>query len=246
LSAYCSWLAREGYVDANPVSFTNRAVENGARRHVPSDTDLRAIWLALDDDEYGTILKLLLLTSARREEIGDLRWSEINLDAVITLPPARTKNKREHLIPLSQQAVAILKALPHRTNPDGTPRDHVFGQGIDRGFQGWSKSKAELDARITKAHHGKPIKHWTLHDFRRCVSTSLHERFGVPPHVVEVILGHVSGHQSGVAGTYNKAIYLDERRRALERWGAHIIGLATGKPIKNPGRTAARVSAAVI
>jgi hypothetical protein len=70
LSAYCSWLAREGYVDANPVSFTNRAVENGARHHVPSDADLRAIWLALDGDEYGTILKLLLLTSARREEIG--------------------------------------------------------------------------------------------------------------------------------------------------------------------------------
>ena len=233
LSAYCSWLAREGYVDANPVSFTNRAVENGARHHFPSDTDLRAIWLALDDDEYGTILKLLLLTSARRDEIGELRFSEANLDdAVITLPPARTKNKREHLIPLSQQAVAILKALPHRTNPDGTPRDHVFGQGTDRGFQGWSKSKAELDARITKAHHGKPIKDWTLHDFRRCVSTSLHERFSVPPHVVEVILGHVSGHQSGVAGTYNKAIYLDERRRALERWGAHIVGLAIGKPVK--------------
>jgi hypothetical protein len=47
-----------------------------------------------------------------------------------------------------------------------------------------------------------------------------------------VILGHVSGHQSGVAGTYNKAIYLDERRRALERWGAHIVELATGKPVK--------------
>jgi integrase len=229
LSAYCSWLAREGYVDANPVSFTNRAVENGARHHVPSDTDLRAIWLALDDDEYGTILKLLLLTSARREEIGDLRWSETKLDdAVITLPPARTKNKREHLIPLSQRAVAILKALPHRTNPDGTPRDHVFGQGIDRGFQGWSKSKAELDARITKAHHGKSIKHWTLHDFRRCASTSLHERFGVAPHVVEVILGQVSGHQSGVAGTYNKAIYLDERRRALERWADHVVATVTG------------------
>jgi hypothetical protein len=108
----------------------------------------------------------------------------------------------------------------------------VFGRGVERGFQGWSKSKAELDARITKAHHGRALNDWTLHDFRRSLSTSLHERFGVPPHVVETILGHVGGHKSGVAGTYNKALYLDERRRALERWGAHIMELLTGKPSK--------------
>jgi integrase len=162
-----------------------------------------------------------------------LRWSEVGLDdATITLSPARTKNRREHLIPLSQPALAILKAEPQRTNPNGTPRDHVFGCGAERGFQGWSKSKAELDARITKAHHGKALKDWVLHDFRRSLSTSLHERFGVSPHVVEVILGHVSGHQGGVAGTYNKAVYIDERRRALERWGAHVVELATGKSVK--------------
>jgi integrase len=233
LSAYFNWLAREGYVDANPVSFTNRAVENGARQHVPSDADLRSIWMALDDDEYGTILKLLLLTGARRDEIGGLRWSEVDLDdTIVTLPPPRTKNRREHLIPLSQSALAILKAQPRRSAPDGTPRDHVFGRGVKRGFQGWSKGKAELDARIIKAHHGKAPKDWTLHDFRRSLSTSLHERFGVPPHVVEVILGHVSGHKGGVAGTYNKAIYVDERRRALERWGAHIMELVTRKTAK--------------
>jgi integrase len=233
LSAYFTWLAREGYLDANPVSFTNRAVENGARHHVPSDADLRAIWLALDDDDYGTILKLMMLTGARRDEIGNLRWSEVDLDdAVITLPPARTKNKREHLIPLSKPALAILKVQPRRNVPDGTPRDHVFGRGVGRGFQGWSKSKAELDARVTKAHHGKAPKDWTLHDFRRSLSTSLHERFGVPPHVVETILGHVSGHKGGIAGTYNEALYLDERRRSLERWGAHIKELVTGKSAK--------------
>jgi integrase len=223
LSAYFTWLAREGYLDANPVSFTNRAVENGGRHHVPSDADLRAIWLALDDDDYGTILKLMMLTGARRDEIGNLHWSEVDLgDAIVTLPPARTKNRREHLIPLSEPALTILKGQPRRRNPDGTLRDHVFGRGVERGFQGWSKSKVELDARITKAHHGKAPKDWTLHDFRRSLSTALHERFGVPPHVVEVVLGHVSGHKGGVAGTYNKALYLDERRRALERWGAHV------------------------
>jgi len=229
LSTYFMWLAREGYVDANPVAFTNKAVEGGARGHVPDDAELCIILTTLKPgDPYSAIVMLLLLLVARRDEIGSLCWSEVNFeDATITLPPARTKNKREHIIPLSAPALALLAAQPRRTNADGTPRDHIFGNGADRGYQGWSKSKAELDARIAGG-----VKDWVLHDFRRAASTALHDRFGVPPHVVEAILGHISGHKAGVAGVYNKAAYLDERRRALERWGEHIIGLAEGAPPK--------------
>ena len=232
LSTYFMWLARAGYVDTNPVAFTNKAVETGARGHVPSDDELRAIWRALlPDDHYGAIVRLLLLTGARRDEIGSLRWSEVDLeDATITLPPARTKNRREHVIPLSERALALLAVPPRRTGPDGAPRDHVFGNGSERGFQGWSKSKAELDARIAEAGHH--VKGWVLHDFRRALSTALHERFNVAPHVVEAILGHVSGHKAGVAGVYNKAAYLEERATALERWSAHIMELAGGAPRK--------------
>jgi integrase len=70
---------------------------------------------------------------------------------------------------------------------------------------------------------------WTPHDFRRSLSTALHERFGVPPHVVEAILGHVGAYKSGVAGIYNKAVYADERRRALQRWADHIEQLTSGR-----------------
>jgi hypothetical protein len=125
-----------------------------------------------------------------------------------------------------------LKAQPRRTNPDGTPRDHVFGRGLGRGFQGWSKSKAELDARIANGPHGETVEAWVLHDFRRALSTALHERFGVQPHVCEAVLAHISGHKNGVSGVYNKAQYSDERRRALERWGEHITELTTGKGAK--------------
>jgi integrase len=233
LSAFYMWLARAGHVDANPVAFTNKAIEGGAREHVPSDDELGIIWRALEPGgQYGAIVRLLLLTGARRDEIGSLCWSEVDLDeAVITLPPARTKNRREHVIPLSAPALTLLAAQPRRENPDGTPRDHVFGNGRGRGFQDWSGSKAELDARIAQA--GSRVEDWTLHDFRRALSTALHDRFNVPPHVVEVILGHAGGHKSGVAGVYNKALYLEERRRALERWGAHIMELAGDTPRKD-------------
>jgi integrase len=228
LSAFFSWAAREGYVDANPVAFTNKAVENGSRDRVLTDDELATIWRALGDDQYGALVKLLMLSGARRDEVASLRWSEVDLDAVsVTLPPARTKNRREHVISLSEPMLAILAAQPRRTEPDGALRDLVFGLGKG-GFQDWSGSKADLDARIESTRKGRALD-WTLHDFRRSLSTALHERFGVPPHVVEAILGHAGGHKAGVAGVYNKALYLDERRRALERWGEHIEQLVSGK-----------------
>src|SRR5262245_28411700 len=227
LSAYCTWLARDGFLDSNPVSFTNKAPEIGARSRVPTDHELVAIWRALGQDDYGAIVKLLILSGCRRDEIGGLRWDEIDLDAgTITLPPERTKSRREHLVPLSSNAAKILIAQPRRTKPDGTPRDHIFGNGTDRGFSGWSKAKRALDRRIAEM---QPIASWVPHDFRRLISTALHERFGTPPNVVEAVLGHVSGHRAGVRGVYNRAEYFEERRRALQRWGNHIAELVSGE-----------------
>jgi len=169
-----------------------------------------------------------MLLSARREEIASLRWSsEVDLEAaLIILPSGRTKGGREHEIPLSGPALEILKALSRRMNSDGTPRDFVFGGGRG-GFQGWSKSKRELDARILAARQramksGMPP--WTLHDFRRSFSTTAHERLGIQPHIVEACLGHAT-FKSGVAGVYNKAIYRVDKRRALETWAEHLMAI---------------------
>ena len=142
-----------------------------------------------------------------------MKWSELNLDAKTwALPPARTKNKREHVIPLSEPALQILLAQPQADGDD----DLFFGPYRQR----WSGGKVVLDARIASA--GSPLAPWTHHDFRRSLSTALHERFKVPPHVVEAILGHVQG---GIAGVYNRALYIDDRRRALDLWAQHILRL---------------------
>jgi integrase len=228
-SAFFMWACREGLIESNPVAFTNLPCEPFVRDHVVTDPELGAIWRALGDavdDDYAAIVRLLILTGARRDEIASLRRGEVDIGAaLITLPGARVKNSREHVIPLSAPARAILAArLQHRPE-----RDLVFGYG-DGPFSQFTAPKKQLDAKL-----GAAVAPWRLHDFRRSISTALHERFDVPPHIVETILGHVGGHKSGVGGVYNKALYLDQRRAALERWAAHVLQLA-GNRIGRPRR----------
>jgi len=212
LSACCRWLMGEGLLDGNPIIATNKAAQNGARKRVLSDAELKRVWNGLDDDRYGAIVKLLVLTGLRREEIGGLRWDEIDLDReLIHLPAERCKNKRPHDQPLSSAARAIIAALPREG-------DRVFAA-----FGSWGRAKERLDRKL-----GNDVAPWRLHDLRRLVSTTMHDKLGIQPHVVESILGH-TGHQSGTAGVYNKADYLDERRRALEKWADHVEGIVTGK-----------------
>ena len=155
----------------------------------------------------------MILTGLRRDEVGSLTRAELNLaQRQIELPARRTKAKVDHVVPLSAPAMAILTARTPREDSD-----HVFGRGKG-GFSGWSQCKARLDARLG-------LEPWTLHDFRRTASTILHERLDVVPWVVESVLGHVSGHKAGVAGVYNKSVYLAQRRDALERLAGYVTGL---------------------
>jgi integrase len=117
LSTLFTWAMKEGLVDTNPVAATNRPSEPVSRDRVLSDAELREIWAACRDDDYGRIIKLLLLTGQRREEISALRWSEVDRgEALISLPKERTKNHRAHNVPLSDAALAALP-LPARPRP---------------------------------------------------------------------------------------------------------------------------------
>jgi integrase len=102
-------------------------------------------------------------------------------------------------------------------------REHLFGRTHAAGFSGWSRAKAEFD-QVVK------IKDWTLHDLRRTAATQMAE-LGVQPHIIEAVLNHISGHKGGVAGVYNRATYLPEKRGALDTWAHHlktIVAQATG------------------
>ena len=215
LSAFYAWAIKNRRALTNPVMGTERATnpEDTKRERALSDSELRTIWRALGDSNFADIVRLLILTGQRRDEIADLQWSEIDFaKRLISLPASRTKNKRPHDVPLSKTALAILKRQPKYQG-----REFVFGEG-QQGFQGWSKAKASLDTRV------KLKQPWQLRDIRRTVVTGLGD-LEVPPHVVEAIVNHVSGTKAGVAGIYNKSTYAKERAAALAKWDAALSEL---------------------
>ena len=156
--------------EGNVVAYTNKHKEK-SRDRVLTDAELKTIWKACPDSDFGAIIKLLILTGQRANEIGGLRWDELH-DEQIVLPSVRTKNKRAHIVPLSDPARAILGQF----RADG--RTHVFGRVDSAGFDGWGYAKRIFDARI--AEKGKPLAHWTVHDLRRTVATRMAE-LGVQP-----------------------------------------------------------------
>jgi integrase len=220
LSAFFAWSIADGLLGngANPVDGSHRP-EPKPRDRVLSDAELVAIWNACDgNSDFDRIIRLLILLGSRRQEIGGMCWSEIDLDAgAWTLPKERSKNGRSHTVPLPPLALAIIKAVPR------TSRDHLFGDRADSGFTGWYGAKAELDRRLADT-----VKAWRIHDLRRSTATKMAD-IGVEPHHIEAALNHFSGHRHGVAGIYNRSSYERAVKAALARWSEHILVLVEGR-----------------
>jgi integrase len=154
MSAMFTWGMKEGLVLANPIVATNKRTEKPRERTL-SNVELGLVWRALPAGDYGTIIKLLILTGQRMNEIAALRWSEIDFDrSVISLPSGRTKNGRPHEVPLSKTAQSLLAARP-RSNG----RELVFGEGAGP-FSGLSRRKEALDKDIAAAN--SPLPAWYI------------------------------------------------------------------------------------
>jgi integrase len=215
MSAMFTWGMKEGLVLANPIIATNKRAEK-PRDRVLTGTELGLVWRSLGAGDYGTIVRLLLLTGQRMNEIAALRWSEIDFDrGVISLPSERTKNHRPHEIPMAKTVRSLLAARPKSNG-----REFVFGEGAGP-FSGLSRRKEALDKEIAALNRGRPLPAWVHHDLRRSVATGMAE-LGIQPHIIEAVLNHVSGHQGGIAGIYNRAQYGPEKVQALARWDKHI------------------------
>jgi integrase len=216
LSAMFVWAMGQGLTESNPVIGTNEPKRGPARDRVLDDGELAAIWNAAGDDDFGKVVKLLMLTGQRRNEVGGIRWDEIK-HGVWNLPPERTKNGRAHALPLSALAMQIIDSVPERVG-----RDQLFGERGIQGFCSWADAKGRLDERL-----GNSVKSWRLHDVRRSVATRMAD-IGVQPHIIEAVLNHYSGHRAGPAGIYNRSSYAREMKAALALWADHVRTLIEG------------------
>jgi integrase len=210
------WSIERGILDKNPVTGLPKPGEETRRDRVLSDSELVKVWKAAErlGYPYGPCLQLLVLTGARRQEIAELRWSEI-ADGSINLSGTRTKNGEAHVIPLSSFGRSILESTPRKGA-------FVFTIVGSHGLRHWTRAKADLDdyAAVTEPY--------VVHDLRRTVATGL-QKLGVRLEVTESVLGHTSGSRGGIVGIYQRHDYADEKRSALEAWGARVTALIEGR-----------------
>jgi integrase len=185
-----------------------------ARERILDDAEIRAVWAAASEmqNAFGPLVRFILVTAARRNEAALMRRGEISGD-VWTVPAKRHKSKRDHAVPLSKAAQAILNGLP--IIGDG---DLVFTHDGKRPVRGFSKFKRTLDQL-------SGVTDWGLHDLRR-TARSLMSRAGVNADIAERCLGHVI---AGVRGVYDRHAYLEEKRAAFEALAAQIEHIVTGR-----------------
>ena len=214
-----NWCVGRGILTISPMHGLPKPGSETSRDRVLSDDELVAVWRGARELAwpFGEAVKLLILTGARREEIGALRWSEI-ADGQIRLKGERTKNGDTHDIPLSTAALAALEEVTAIADSE-----FVFTTTGKTPVSGWSRAKQLLDKAV-------PIEPWRIHDLRRTVATGL-QRQGVGLQVVEAVLGHISGSRAGIVGVYQRHEFADEKRKALEAWGRYVVSLE--KPSEN-------------
>jgi len=220
LSKMFNWLAEKRRVNLNPLDVLKRPSPPKARDRVLGENEIVAFWQAADEATrpFDALLKLLLLTGCRLNEVARMEIGELSNDqSAWTIPGARTKNHRTHVVPLPPSAREIVAKVERS---DGCK--YVFSTNQRTPVSGFSKTKRRLDAKM----HG--VAPWRIHDLRRTAATGMAE-LGIAPHIIELCLNHVSGARAGVAGIYNRSVQMEERRAALARWAEHVQDLVGRK-----------------
>jgi integrase len=210
------WAVKRGSLSSNPFQDLPLA-PIAKRERVLTDDELRAIWQATaGPGPFNAIVRALILTGQRREEVAGMAWGEVAPDlSSWTIPASRAKTCAAHIVPLSAQAQATLRGAPHLGEAD------LVFPGLRGVFSGFSKAKAALD-------RASGVKDWRLHDLRRTVATGL-QRLGVRLEVTEAVLNHIAGSRAGIVGVYQRHTWADEKRAALNAWGERVAAIVEGR-----------------
>ena len=208
----------------NPVKGTdNPAKDIGPRERNLDEAELATILHACSDDDFGRIVRLLVLNPCRRDEFGALQRGEVSLSTgLMTIPGERTKNGKALVLTLAPASLAILKAIPVQEG-----QEYFFGSKPGKGFKAWSSAKLRLDNRIAMMN-GRPLAAWTLHDLRRSCRTKL-SALKVRPDVAELMLGHF---RKDVRAVYDKYDFQPEIAAALRKWAKRVATIVEQHPAK--------------
>ena len=220
-----AWAVERGFIETSPFDHVKPPAQETSRDRTPDDVELALILRASDalGPTFGAFIKLLAYTGQRRDEVAQMRWSELNPDLTLwVLPRERAKNDVAHEVPIAPEVRGILTALPRIS-------DYVLTTSGRAPISGYSKCKIALDAAVTELNGGEPIPPWRIHDLRRAMASGMAKR-GIQMPVVEKILNHTSGSFGGVAGVYQRHDFASEKRLALESWAKHLATIVDGAP----------------
>lgn len=236
-----NWADKRDDVAVSPMAKMDAPAGVKRRKRVLSPDELFACWHASFtlDPPRGSLVRLLMITLQRRSEVAELPWTELSRDdQQWLLPGDRSKNKQDHMVPLSDLALAEFKALGWKRRGFVMP----CSTGITP-VSNFSDMKAALDKAMLpilqkladeRADAAKEDRHevalapWRLHDLRRTGTTNL-QALGFPIEVGErVINHHEGGEAAGIRAVYNLYEYLPEKTRALDAWAARLANLISG------------------
>ncbi len=222
LNPFFKWCVSRDLLAKSHLDCLTRPKPAKARDRILTDDEIKVFWQATSIlPPFGSFYRLLLLTAQRREEVGAMRWSEIDTKVrTWTIPKERTKNGKTHIVHLSPQALEVLALVPTQATSE-----YVFTATLETAISGYTRAKARLDNLMG----GIPA--WRGHDLRRTAASGM-AKLGFQPHVIERVLNHISGAQGGLVSVYQRHEYLEDRKRAIEAWGAYVEQLTSKKSSK--------------
>lgn len=224
LRRFFNWALARDLIVSSPCAGVEAPTPTPARDRVLTGDELRWFWLGCETlgPPFAPLFKLLCLTGQRREEVGGMRWSELEGN-LWTIPASRVKNGREHALVLPEPALGLIRSMPRI---EGCP--FVFSTTGATPVSGYSEAKRRLDqrmvelARCEKGRKDASIPTWRLHDLRRTAASGM-AGLGIGLPTIEKVLNHVSGSFGGIVGVYQRHEYKAEKAEALKIWAEHLL-----------------------
>ncbi|MDS7879431.1 integrase domain-containing protein [Klebsiella pasteurii] len=205
-----------GLIDANPASGVGIAFEKPKKQNMPTLRPeelpklMRSLVMSNLSVSTRCLIEWQLLTLVRPSEASGTRWAEIDLNAKLwTIPAERMKAKREHIVPLSTQALEILEVM----RPISAHREYIFPSRND---PQQPMNSQTANAALKRIGYGGKL---VAHGLRSIASTTMNEA-GFNADIIESSLAHTDKNE--VRRAYNRANYLKQRSDLLAWWGDEI------------------------